>query len=132
MIRIDPAFHLSIVSNIIQNKYMAVFIFALVLGQIFPLFQMLLSLLLKLFIWVLPFYLMFTLFINDKKGWALGLLIWMVISIIPMQIGSDITAIAYVFSVLPLIFLLLFCFALNYKLRDWGYSSDSSGSPLWF
>ena len=132
MIRIDPAFHLDIVSEIIQNKNISIFVFVLILGQIFPLFQMILSLLIKLFIWVFPAYLLFTLFINEKKGWALSLLIWMGISFVPMQIGTEISSLEYLFSVLPLLFLVIYCYALNYKLRDWGYSADSGSSPLWF
>jgi hypothetical protein len=132
MIRIDPAFHLDIVSEIIQNKYITVFVFVMILGQIFPFFQIILSLLIKLFIWVFPVYLMFTLFINDKKGWALGLLIWMGISVVPMQIGTEISHLEYLFSILPVLFLVIYCYILNYKLRDWGYSADSGSSPLWF
>lgn len=67
MIRIDPAKHLDITSGIIQNKYLAVVALFLAMGWgRIPVMTTLLDLMLAIMLSVFPFYLLFTLLVNDK------------------------------------------------------------------
>lgn len=133
MIKIDPATHLDVVSGIIQNKYLAIFIFALALGmRAIPLLATIFNYLITLFLYVFPFYLFFTLIINSKTKWAVGLVIWMVLSFIPMLVGVEINYIQTFLEYLPLLFLIIFCMLLNFELKHWGYKQNSGEFPLWF
>lgn len=133
MIKIDPATHLDIVSGIIQSKYLAIFIFALALGMgAIPVLATIFNFLITLFLYLFPFYLFFTLIINSKIKWAVGLVIWMVLSFIPMQLGVEINYIQLLLEYLPLLFLIIFCMFLNFQLKHWGYKQDSGQFPLWY
>ncbi len=133
MIKIDPATHLDVVSGIIQSKYLAIFIFALALGMgAIPVLATIFDFVISLFLYVFPFYLFFTLIINGKTKWAVGLVIWMVLSFIPMQVGTEINYLQAFLEYLPLLFLIIYCIFLNYQLKHWGYKQNSGQFPLWF
>lgn len=132
MIKIDPAKHLDITAGIIQNKYLAVIVLILALGINIPLVGGLLSLIIPLFLYVFPFYLCFTLFINNKMKWSIALIIGMVISFILAQLNFKNEYMTAFLGYLPLLFLVIYCVILNLKLREWGYRQEPSKSPLWF
>lgn len=132
MIRIDPVTHLDRVSSIIQNEYVAVgfilFAFSarvLSIGWVATLF-------LEYFVYIFPVYLIFTLFINNKTGWAVGLIVWMGLGYVPMHLDTGISHLQPLFGFFPLLFLVLFCGVLNIKLRDWGYKKRAQRSRFWF
>lgn len=133
MIKIDPVTHLNAVTAIIQSKALAILIFVLALGMYaFPILHTIFDLLLAVFVYLFPFYLLFTLMINSKIKWAIGLVIWMGLSFLPMQFGTDAEHVQYFFEYLPVLFLVIFCFILNLQLKEWGYKQSSDQFPLWF
>ncbi|MEX1270031.1 MAG: hypothetical protein WEA56_13550 [Balneolaceae bacterium] len=129
MIRIDPARHMEILVGIIQTKYLVV---VFLIGYLIPFLAVIFYFLIPLFLYVFPFYMMFTLFINEKTGWAGGLVLWMGLSFIPMLSGSEYDHLRYLYGQLPLLFLVVYCVVLNIKLRDWGFRETGSDFPLWF
>lgn len=132
MIRIDPGVHLDTVSSIIQSKYLAVLIFFFALGLSISWMTKIFHFFIGVSVYVFPWYLLFTLIINRKRGWAFGLIIWMGISFLPMFLNVQVELVQYVFSYLPFLFLVLFCMILNFKLKDWGYQPVSGDFPLWY
>lgn len=132
MIRINPGLHLDIVSIIIQSKYLGILIFAFALGTGVPSMAVIFNFLLTLIVYLFPWYLLFTLLINQKTGWAVGLVIWMGLSFIPMYLDVQTELVQFVFGYLPFLFLVIFCCVLNFKLRDWGYRQQSGDFPLWY
>jgi hypothetical protein len=131
MIRVDPAFHMEVVVNIIQNRYLAVFVFVLALGMYLPVLGTLFDIVISIFVYMFPFYLFFTLLINHKKRWVAGLVIWMGLSFIPLLLDTGISNLQGLLGLLPVLFLVLFCVVLNIRLKEWGYRSEGE-FPLWF
>lgn len=132
MIRIDPGRHFEIISYILQSNFLVLLFFALSLGILIPPLASLFYIVITLFLYVFPFYLLFTLIINQKKSWAIGLVIWMGISLLPMLLEFEIGYIQEIFKYLPLLFLVIYCVLLNIKLREWGYRQESSWFEFWY
>lgn len=130
MIKIDPVTHLDIVVSIIRNKYLAILALLAALG--ISMFGIILSLLLPLILYLFPLYLFFTLFINNKVKWAFALLTGMMLSFISLHLNTGMKYIQSLFEYLPLLFLVIYCFILNLKLKEWGYRQEKEKSPLWF
>lgn len=132
MIRIDPGRHFEIISYILQSNFLVLLIFVLSLGMLIPPLDSLFYIVITLFLYVFPFYLLFTLIINQKNGWAVGLVIWMGISLLPMLFEFETGYIQGIIEYLPLLFLVIYCVVLNIKLREWGFRQESSWFELWY
>lgn len=132
MIRIDAGRHLEIVSYILQSDFLVLLVFALSLGMFLPPLASLYDIVITLFVCVFPFYLLFTLIINHKNGWAAGLLLWMGISLLPMLYEFEPEYVQGIFKMLPLLFLVIYCVVLNIKLREWGYRQESGWFKMWY
>jgi hypothetical protein len=65
-------------------------------------------------------YLLYVLYLYDKRNWIVGFLIWGGISFLPWLVldRSD-TLISFLTSVIPLFSFLLYCWFLNQYITDW-------------
>lgn len=64
-------------------------------------------------------YMLYVLYINEKKGWIFGFLIWMGISFLPLLFLTAESLIAIVLYYTPLFFYFLYCWVLKMKVGEW-------------
>lgn len=65
-------------------------------------------------------YMLYVLFIHDKKDWLYGFFIWMGTAfLVRYMMGTESELATYISDGIPFLFYLLYCFFLNQKVGEW-------------
>lgn len=65
-------------------------------------------------------YMLYVLYLYEKKSWIIGFVIWMFAAYIPSIFFTvESSAPGFLLSYLPLLFFLLYCWLLNQKTGEW-------------
>lgn len=105
----------------LDSKVMAVGITGFAFAFIFypGAYSLILKIIIAVCIVFVP-YMLYVLYLHNKKGWIAGFFILMALSFTPTFFINIESAVAgYLMNLLPLLTFLIFCWALNLKAGEW-------------
>ncbi len=121
-------FTLQKLRNILNSPKLAALFVGLAILMIYEiqLVAILLSVFILLGILFTP-YMLYVLFIHDKKDWFYGFFIWMGTAfLVRYMMGSESEITAYISEGIPFLFFLMYCFFLNQKVGEWLINQSKS------